>query len=70
MILVTVGQEDAPDLLLVLDQIGEVRDDHVDAVHVVVGEAHAHVHHDHVAAILIDGHVLADLVESAQGYDF
>ena len=70
VILVTVGQEDAPDLLLVLDQIGEVRDDHVDAVHVVVGEAHAHVHHDDVVAILVDGHVLADLIESAQGDDF
>ena len=70
VVLVPVGEEDAPDLVLVLDEIGEVGDDHVDAVHVVVGEAHAHVHHDDVPAVLVDGEVLADLVEAAQGNDF
>ena len=69
VVLVAVGEEDAPDLVLVLDEIGEVGDDHVDAVHVVVGEAHAHVHHDDVAAVLVYRQVLADLVETAQRDD-
>ena len=70
MVLVSVGDEDAPDAVLVFQQVGEVRDDHVDAVHIVVGEAHAGIHHDHVAAVFINGHVLADLVETAQGNNF
>ena len=69
VVLMAVGEEDAPDLVLVLDEIGEVGDDHVDAVHVVVGEAHTHIHHDDVAAVLVDGEVFADLVETAQGDD-
>ena len=34
------------------------------------GEGHAAVHHDDLAAVLIGGHVLADLIETAQGDDF
>ena len=70
VVLVAVGDEDAPDLALVLDEVAHIGDDHVDAVHVVVREAHAAVHHDDVVAVLIDGHVLADLVQAAQRNDF
>ena len=70
VVLVPVGEEDAPDLILVLDEVAHVRDDHVHAVHVVVGEAHAHVYDDDIVVILVDGEILADLVESAQGDDF
>ena len=55
---------------LFLMRYDHVRDDAVDAVHVVAGEGHAAVHHDDLAAVLIGGHVLADLVETAQGDDF
>ena len=65
-----VGEEDAPDLIPVLDEIAHVGDDHVDAVHIVIGESHAHVHHDDVVAVLVDGEILPDLVESAQRNDF
>ncbi len=57
MVLVSVGEKDAPDLVLVFDEVGEVGDHHVHTVHVVVREAHACVHHDDVAAVLIGGHV-------------
>ena len=70
VVLVSVGDEDAPDLALVLDEIAHVGNDHVDAVHIVIREAHAAVHHDDVAAVLIDGQVLPDLVQSAQGNNF
>ena len=69
VVLVAVGEEDAPDLVLVLDEIGEVGDDHIDAVHVVVGEAHAHIDNDDIAAVLIYRQILADLIESAQRDD-
>ena len=42
VVLVAMGQEDAADAILVLDEIGDVRNDHVNAVHVVVRETHAH----------------------------
>ena len=70
VVLVSVGDEDAPDLALVLDEIAHVGDDHVDAVHIVIREAHAAVHHDDVAAVLIDRQVLPDLIQSAQGNNF
>ena len=69
VVLVAVGEEDAPNLVLVFDEIGKVGDNHVDAVHVVVREAHAHVHHDDVPAVLVYGEVLADLVETAKRND-
>ena len=70
VVLVAVGDENAPDLVLVLDQVGDVRDNHVDAVHVVVGEAHAHVHYNDVAAVFVDRQVFSDLVQAAQRNDF
>ena len=70
MVLVAVGDEQAPDPGLVLHEIAHIGDDEVDAVHVVAGKGQAAVHHDHLAAVLIHGHVLADLVESPQGNNF
>ena len=70
VVLVAVGDEQAPQTGLVLHQIRHVRYHAVDAVHIVAGEGHAAVHHDDLAAVLIGGHVLADLIETAQGDDF
>ena len=70
VVLMAVGDEDGPDAVPVLDQVGEVGNDHVNAIHVVIREAHAHVHQDNVVAVLIDGEVLADLVETAERNDF
>ena len=70
VVLVAVGDEQAPDTPLVLHEVRDVGDHQVDAVHVPVREAHAAVHHDDLAAVLIDGHVLADLVEAAKRDDF
>ena len=69
VVLVAVGDQQALDPVLVLQNEGEVRDDHVDAVHLAVGEHQAAVHDDHVAAALIDGHVLAHFAQAAQRVD-
>ena len=66
MVFVTVGYRDGADLVLVLDQIGEIRNDHVHAVHVVLGEAEAAVDDEDVASVFVYGYVLADLVETAK----
>ena len=70
VVLVAVGDEDTANLVLIFDKIGHVRDDHVDAVHIVIGEPHAAVHHDNVAAILVYSKVLSDFIEAAQGNNF
>ena len=70
VVLMAVGDEQAPQPGFVLDEIGHVGDDAIDAVHIIAGEGHAAVHHDDLAAVLIGGHVLADLVETAKRDDF
>ena len=70
VVLVTVGDEQTPDAGAVFDEVAHVGDNEVDAVHIVPGEGHAAVHHDDLAAELIGGHVLSDLVEAAQRNDF
>ena len=69
VILVAVGDEQALDLILVLHHKGEVRDDHVHAEHLAVREHQTAVHDDHIAVALVDGHVLADLAQTAQRVD-
>ena len=69
MILVSVRQKDAADLLLVLFEVGDVRDDQVNAQHIFVRECDAAVHDDDVVAVLDHGHVLADLVQTAERGD-
>ena len=70
VVLVAVGDEDAPDLALVFDQIAHIRNDHVDAVHIVIREPHSAVHDHDVVPVLIDGQVFPDLIQASQRYDF
>ena len=64
-----VGNEQALDLILILHHKGEIRDDHIDAEHIVIREDEAAVHDDHIAAALIDRHILAHFAEAAQRID-
>ena len=59
VVLMAVGDEQALDLILILHHKGEVGDNHIDAEHIVIRENEAAVHDDHIAAALIDRHVLA-----------
>ena len=65
VVFVAVGEENTSDFFPVLHQVADVRDDHVDAIHIVVREAHAAVHYDQVIAVLEHGHVFPDLVQTA-----
>ena len=69
MILVTVGDDHAADLVAVLLDIGVVGDDHIHAEHIAVGERHTAVEDDHIALALEHRHVLADLVQTAEEGD-
>ena len=70
VVLMAVGNEIAAQLFLILGKIGHVRDDQIDAVHVVLRETKPAVHDDHVLTVFQHGHVFADLVKSAEGDNF
>ncbi len=65
-----VGDEEAPELILVLHQIGKIRNHQIHAVHILLREADAAVYDDHILAVFQDGNVFADLIETAQGDNF
>ena len=64
VVLVRVREHDRADLLVA--QVAEVREDHVDAEVLVAREGHAGVDDDPLAADLVDRHVLAHLAETAE----
>ena len=70
VILMTVSEDDAAQLLQVVADVGDVGDDGVDAGAVLAGELHAAVHDDDVVAELEGGHILADLTDAAQKHYF
>ena len=69
VVLVGMGDQEGPDLLAVLAQVGDVRDDEVDPEHLLVGEHESTVDDDDVVAVLEDVHVLADLPHASEGDD-
>ena len=69
MIFMTMREKNALDLILVVFEIGKIRNDQIDAKHGIVGESHAAVHDDRVIAVFKHCDVLADLVQTAdKGY--
>jgi hypothetical protein len=66
VVLVPVGNDDAPDAVELVPQVGHVGDHEVDAEHLVLGEHHAGVDGDDVVAGLDHHHVAADLAEAAE----
>ena len=69
VVLVAVRDDDAAELVLVLQDVGVVGQDEVDAGLALVGKHQAGVDQDHVVAVLEGGHVLADAVEAAERDD-
>ena len=66
MILMSVRDHHAADLVAVLLEIGVIRNDQIDAQHIAVGERHTAVDEDDIVLTLEHSQVLADLVESAE----
>ncbi|MNT87928.1 hypothetical protein D3C72_2284080 [compost metagenome] len=69
MVLVAVGDVDPAQLGLVLDHVGVVGKDVVDAVHLLGGEGEAAIQDDQIVVGLDGPHVLADLAEPAEWED-
>ena len=67
MVLVTVGQDKPHDAVAVLEDVGHVREDDVDAGKGLVGESDAAVDDEDLIALFEHEHVLADLQRAAEG---
>ncbi|CAB4823436.1 unannotated protein [freshwater metagenome] len=66
VVLVAVGGHTANDPVRIVPEVGEVRQDEVDAVHVRVGEHEPEVDEEQLVVLLDDHAVAADLAETAQ----
>ncbi len=66
MILMTMGQDQGRQFVLMGPQVGEIRDDHVDAQHVVFREHDAGIDEDHGPGGFEDHGVEADFPQTAQ----
>ena len=69
MVLVAVGDDDAAELLLVLQDISVVGKHQVDTGLGIVGEHKTGVDEHHVVAAFEDRHVLADAVKASERND-
>ena len=69
VVLVAVGEDHGAYRARPLTKEREVRQDEVDAEVLVARERQAGVDDDDLALALVDGHVLADLAEAAEGDD-
>ena len=69
MVFVTVSNHHTPDFLLILQQVGKIRDHQVHPQHIRIGEGQAAVHHQNIIAAFIGGEVFSDLSQSAQRND-
>ena len=69
MILMSVGQHDTAQLILIFYDVRKIGDDKVDTQHGIIGEGHSAVDQYRIIAVFVHRDILADLVEAAdKGY--
>ena len=66
VILMAVGKQVTPNVLLLRYQVADIRDHQVNAQHIFLWENAAAVHHHNVVFILEDCHVLTNFIHTAQ----
>ena len=69
VILVRVREDDRANPILSFGEVGHVREDQADAEVLVPGKCQPGVDNDDVVVELVDGHVLADLADTAERDD-
>jgi hypothetical protein len=70
VILVAMGDEDRTDVVGMLSQVTDIRQEHIDPEHVFFREPDPRIDDDDIVAIFEDDHVLADLAKAAKEHDF
>ena len=69
MVLVSVRDHKALHLLDVILQIGDIRNHHVNAQHIVIGEGKSAVHHNNTVLVFEGSNVHTNLLQASQGDD-
>ena len=69
MILMSVRDYDAPELVNILFNIAEIGDDDINAEHLAVGKSKTAVNDEHIVRTLNDRKILTDLVKTSEGDD-
>jgi hypothetical protein len=67
MVVVGMGNDNTPNVLLFREEIGDVRDDVINAGHILLGELEAHVNNNDVVLVFENGHIPPDLLNAANG---
>jgi len=68
MVFMSVCQQDSPHLVPVFQYICEIRNNKVDTQHVLFRKHEAGINNDNIVIVFHDGHVEADLLNTAEGY--
>ena len=69
MILMPMRQDDCLDLVPILDQIRDIRNDEINAEHILLREHKPGVHNENLIIHADGSHVLSDLAKTAKRYD-
>ena len=69
MVLVAMRQHDGLDLVTVLEEIRDVRNDEVDAEHVLLREHQPRIDEQDLVLVTHDRHVLSDFAKAAERDD-
>jgi hypothetical protein len=69
VVLVSMSDQNAPDVVGAFDQIGDVGDDEVYPEHTLFGKLDPAIDDDNIVAVLQGHHVFADFPETSQGND-
>lgn len=69
MVQMAMRDQDSSDILLILDEIGDIRDDVIDAMHAYRSEFKSCIHDKDIVLVFYDGHIDTDLVETSQRDD-
>src|SRR4030065_1229891 len=69
MVIMSVGDKHATDIFFFTVEIRDVRDQIINARHILVRKLESHIQNNYILAIFKDGHVAADLSQPAKRDD-
>ena len=70
MILMSMGNHKSLDLVNIVFQIGNVRNDQINSQHIVAWEGQSAVHHNNTVFVLKGRHIHSDLFQASKRYNF
>ena len=62
----TMGNDNSPHFIFVFNQVTHIRNDQVDAEHVIVRKCQTGIDDNDIIAVLDNGHVLTDFAQASQ----